>query len=364
MKVFVTPSRLFIAICLSAACWPVMAAGVDGDSSAPFAIIPQSVAEGLKTETPRDSVIKAAQAALARKPDAIPVLHTEGTLPHQGLWDASIEARKDWDSMRDLGLAYRMTGNAEYLAKDELFFSAWLDTYKVSLNPIDETNLDTWFIAYDLVRNKLSKATQDKMNVFLRTLAEGYLDAISKQMTAGKEDQYNWQSHRIKILTLASLGLGDDALIKRAHAAYQRQLSVNLALDGEVKDFEKRDALHYVVYDLEPLTMTALAAKEHGWNWFQEKGETGGSIPTAIDWLTPFALGQKTHEEFVHSTIKFDAQRAQANVKGFSGPWEPVTSTELYTMASLFDQKYEPVLDKVRPTGSQTPEWLEILKSK
>ena len=93
-------------------------------------------------------------------------------------------------------------------------------------------------------------------------MAEGYLDKIAQEKA---EDVANWQSHAHRSCTLASYALGDADLIARARQAFQRQISVNIKSDGSVVDFSKRDALHYVVYDLEPLTTAALAAKVWAW---------------------------------------------------------------------------------------------------
>ena len=84
---------------------------------------------------------------------------------------------------------------------------------------------------------------------------------------------------------------------------FLRHLSVNIAPDGEVVDFAKRDALHYVTYDLEPLTVAALAAKAHGQDWMHEQSVTHSSVAAGVDWLVPYARGEKTHEEFVHSHV-------------------------------------------------------------
>jgi hypothetical protein len=320
-------------------------AGADDSSS--FALIPPAGVARLKTEasTPEaQALIKRADLDLAATPGPLPRIHLEGTLPHQGIWDQSIAATKDWPRMVDLATAYDLTGDPRYLAGTEKFLSAWLDVYQVSFNPIDETSLDQWIFAYDLTRAGLTQPTRDKMSAFLRTMATGYLDRIAQEKT---EDTANWQSHRIKLIVLAAYSLGDPDLVQRARQAYWRQVSVNLKPDGSVVDFYKRDALHYVVYDLEPLTTAALAAKEHGEDWFHAGPPSGASVETAVDWLTPFALGQKTHQEFVHSSVKFDAQRAQAGLHGYSGPWEPQSSIHLYELAAMTNPKYLPTLQQV-----------------
>jgi hypothetical protein len=44
-----------------------------------------------------------------------------------------------------------------------------------------------------------------------------------------------------------------------------------------------------------------------------------GGLAAALRWLKPYAAGDNPHEEFVHSTVRFDARRAAAHVEGYSG---------------------------------------------
>ena len=300
-------------------------------------------------------MVGAANDGAGRTPYPVKRIHLEGTLPHQGIWDESIKAIKDWNWMQAFGFAYRVTGDARYVAAMEKFLPAWLDVYEVSFNPIDETSLDQIIVGYDMTREGISPATQQKMDKFLRTVAEGYLDRIDKQVAAHKVDDANWQSHRIKLIVLAAYSLGDPALIERAHEAFEHHIALNIHPDGSVVDFTKRDALHYVVYDLLPLCSAVLAAKEHGQDWFHARPGAGSSVAAGMDWLTPYATGEKTHEEFVHSSIKFDAERAAAGMKGYSGPWEPASSIGLYQLGAMIDPKYRTVFDTVvRNTKGKT----------
>jgi hypothetical protein len=334
---------------------------VRADDFRPYAIVSPTVAAKLSALVDTEDakkIIADARAELKSQPGPIPVLHTEGTLPHQGIWNQSIKARKDLDTMLNFSLAWRLTGDSAFAKADERFFSAWLATYRISFNPIDETNFDKFLIAYDLAGAKFSPATQAKMKEFLRTMARGYLDAIARLT----KHVNNWHSHRVKLAVLASFALGDPALIEQAHQAYLGQLARNIHPDGTVDDFYERDALHYVTYDLEPLCVAALAAKAHGRDWFNEVSERKSSLPVALDWLEPFAMGQKTHVEFVNSKIKFDADRAAAGVPGFAGQWDPAHSVALYELAAILDPKYRPVFAKVSADpGAKTSAWLRLL---
>lgn len=331
-----------------------------GGAGSSFGLINQEMAKGLmgKGGTAEGSgIVKRAAADLAGTPHAVPRIHMEGTLPHQGIYDQSRIAVADFPVMRELAMAYRMTGDTRYLNALDGYLAAWSSTYKVSLNPIDETNMDNIIIAYDLTKDALPDTTRQQMNQFLRQMAEGYAGAVVKT----KGDAGNWQSHRIKLLTLSAYALGDEGLIGKAHAAFTQHIQANIRPDGSVFDYYKRDALHYVLYDLEPLTVACLAAKMHGADWFDEGAP--GSVAKANDWLTPFETGRQTHVEFVHSSVKFDQTRAKAGIGEYAAhPWEPKASVGLLTLAAAVDPARKALCEQVASaTGRKPTDWVVLL---
>jgi Alginate lyase len=324
---------------------------------AAFALISPDAVTALRTrgEIPQaQQVIRAAKAGALREPHALARVHTEGTLPHQGIYDQSREAMRDWPAMRDLALGYALTGDETYLRSVTRYFAAWLDVYRASLNPIDETGLDNVVLAYDLVGKWLPDDFRQKMADLMRTLATGYL-AVQPNTRKGTTVN-NWQSHRVKLITLSAFALSDPGLIMSAQRALQIQLDYNLRADGSTVDFEQRDALHYVVYDLEPLLIAALAAKAHGLDWYGMKGRHGASLETGLQWLEPYATGEQTHEEFAHTTVEFDRTRAKAGLPGFSGRWDPKISAMLYQLAGRLNPRWTTLATQLGPTNP----WLAL----
>ncbi len=314
---------------------------------------------GLSDRPAAVEIVRRAQAGLARQPGPLPVVHTEGTLPGKGIREISTKAREDLPIMLNLALAYRMTGERRYLESAERFLTAWADVYKISLNPIDETHFDQVMMACDLTCSDMSPAGREKIQRFARAMAEGYLDAMDKPRD---KPETNWQSHRVKLATMAAFLTGDAKLITRARDAYDRQIGDNINPDGTVFDFHERDALHYVTYDLDPLMMAALTAKAHGQDWFSRKSAAGSSLPGALDWLAPYALGEKTHQEFARSKIAFDAQRAAAGQKEYQPhPWDRSNGVQTFALATQLDARYAPVLKAVSSaTTKSPPAWLTL----
>jgi hypothetical protein len=340
-------------------------AAVAGAQTQPYAVFSPGIAAQLKAQAgsgPGKSILHAADSAAKLTPGPLAHVHTEHTLSGDPIREKSIVAERDWDRMLNLGLAYRMTGDHKYLDAEANFLGAWVALYHPDLNPIDETRMDYVFFAFDLTRSDLPQPLQVKMLALFRTMATGYLKDIEK-LSCGK-DIGNWQSHRIKLATLTAYELDDPELIARAKKFYQEQVKCNIHADGSVEDFYKRDALHYVAYDLEPLETAALAAKVHGEDWFHWKSSTGSSVAGAVDWLLPYASGAKTHDEFVRSKVPFDAERDKAGEKGYSGMWDAKGGVTAMALAAALDAKYaEPSRQLNARVGAHSPVWIEFLTS-
>ena len=304
------------------------------------------------------ALVKMVQSRLNDQPKARATLHTEGTLPHQGIRDESEEAEKDLGLMRDAALAWRATGNEAYLRLVDRFLFAWVTTYQPSFNPIDETNFESLILAYDLTASALPVKTRNASSAFISKMVTGYIADIDKQkrpLTGTYRN--NWQSHRIKLISMGAFTIDDRKLINAAQRLYVEHIGDNIAPDGSTVDFAERDALHYVTYDLQPLVTAALAARRHNRNWLGERAQSGATLAAALNWLTPYALGTRTHEEFVHSSVPFDATRREAGLPGYSGTWDPKHAAELFHLSARLDGRYTPIALRLAPTP---PAWLAV----
>lgn len=289
-------------------------------------------------------------------PAAIPKIHVEGSLPHTGIYDISANALRDFSYMRALGVVVKNSDNVEAVQKLSSYFDSWTNTYIPDFNPIDETLFDGFIDSYLLSKEKLPPTTDNNVKKFLYKMASGYLVAM-KEHSSSNDDVWisNWQSHRIKILTMIAYALKDNNLYDDAKFFFRRQINMNIFQNGEVWDFQQRGALYYVVYDLEPLVRAALIAQENGDDWLRLEGDKKQSLETALDWLLPYARGEKKHIDFEKTTKKFDSLRKKYGVHGFNGEWEPSSAANLYWSASLLNTKYRKIAISLSNTS---PFWL------
>lgn len=325
-------------------------------SSSPTSI--RVAAAGLVSLTQEERAVlaRAADAALKRNPDPLPVVHVEGTLPTLPAYKRAQQARRDWGAMAVLAAAYAMDREANYLNGYAGYLSAWLNLYRISGNPIDETALGDWLLAYRSAGAALPAALAQRMREFACDLGIRYTQA---QPASRKTSTNNWQSHRAKLAVMGAHVCGNAALISQAEAVFAKQIEQNLLASGESIDFAERDAIHYVVYSVEPLLEASLFAQLYRRSLFAITGLNGQSITRTLHWLAPYARGEKAHEEFVHSHVPFDAERAAVGVAGFTGPFSPKKAQWAYWLAARLDDRWLELSQKLGvPPITQRASWL------
>ncbi len=284
----------------------------------------------------RTQAIALAQAALPRFPHPMPHVHVEGLLPHQGARDESLLAEQDWTAARDLAVGYCVTGQQIYLDHADTILAAWLKEYQPNFNPVDETNLEQLFLAADILDSAMPAPLFAQWQAFAGRLSAGYLEQIDKHVTTADHRQ----SLRLKLATMGAYLVADAGAIGHAESAFTTQLGANINSEGDVTDFAKHDALRYAVYDLEPLVIAGLAAHDHGENWYGITASNGSTLASALQWLSPYATGAQTNQEFQNSGVPFDAARRDAGVAGYAGQWQPQGSALLYLYASALDRQW------------------------
>ena len=325
-----------------------------------FAIVSPQAVKGLASQAGTSEgkyAISMAKKNLGRQPSRMAHVHVQG-IQKPEIYDPNSAALGELGAMRDLALAYRLTGDKTYLNQATIFMDAWVTDYQFSYHPIDESDFDWLILADDLCREDFSPELQSRVNGFLRKLVEGYLASIASQKTP---DIKNWQSHRIKLITMGAYALGDQRLVDKAEALFKKQVAANIKPDGSVLDFYERDALHYQAYDLEPLLEAADAAHAHGKDWFHWRSDTGSSLAGGVQWLVPYAEGEKTHQEFVHTNNSYDTQRLQAGVAEFNRIWDPKDGLKTLGLAAPLDPEFRTIVDRLRAKpGYYVNHWIVL----
>lgn len=275
-----------------------------------------------------------ATAALAATPNPIEKVVTEGHLDEDPLKTRTEASLADMGKIESLLWAWAVTGDARYSGKAREFILAWAKVNRPDGDAINETQFEPLIVAYDLLRGTFSETERRTVDDWLREKA----NVLWKDKRGLTE---NWFSHRLKIVGLTGWTIGDETLIAEAVSGFHRQINDNFKPDGASTDFYKRDALHYHLYDVEPLLTLARAAERNGEKFFDYKATNGATLEGGVDFVVPFANGTKTHMEFVNSTVPFDRKRAQ-NGQGEYAPhnWKPRGAVTVFSQAAWFRPEY------------------------
>lgn len=361
--------RKFLTICLLMACtFPSFAQLVslnrDEVKKLKFAINKDSSAKRLY-----HSFTKNAIGYLNETPNPIDTIRTEGLLRGNPRKVKTQTALADMNKIFVLALQYRLTQDNKFLDKSISFLVSWASVNYPNGNPIDDTNLDKAVEAYDLIQNNLPAKEKLLIQKWLKETALAEIN--SKRMQPGRATAINnWNAHRLKVVGEIGYALHDQQLIDWTITNLKSHIEINLNPDGTSLDFKERDAMHYHIYDLEPLLKLAIMIdRAKGQNFYTYESAKGSSIKKSVDWLMPYLTGQKQHEEYVNTTVKFDRDRAKNNEPGFAPGTMfdpilalPVLKLSVYFGTSQFevltklssDNNFSMIIDKIKRESKRT----------
>jgi hypothetical protein len=323
-------------------------AQVTGLNKKEVALMRKAIATNASYKKAFEPYQQAADSALHQTPNPIVEILSQGLLAGDPRKTASLKAVEDAYKTYALALAYTYLGKKEYLIKATDFLKAWANTNKATGDPINQTKLEDMVTAYDLVRSKIKADERTLIDTWMKSIADAMVNSATAKGNRGTAIN-NWNSHRIKMITLIAYTLHDDSYNSIITQELEKQLNVNLNPDGTTHDLLERDAFHYQTYDLEPLLSTCIAIyRAGGKNYFSYQTANGSSIKKCVDYMTPFMTGEKTHPEFVNSKVAFDLKRAQNNEKGYAPGtlFEPKNGIETFALAAYFDDGYADIIRK------------------
>ncbi|WP_158826788.1 alginate lyase family protein [Mucilaginibacter lacusdianchii] len=321
---------------------------IDNDTTATAAFMPlRSVAE----------------QSLLEQPNPIVKISLEGLLAGDPAKTASLRAMHDADKIYAMALMYRLYGNKTYLGKTIEFLQAWAQANRPFGNPINDTKLEALITGYDLIRAEVPAEQKLQIDNWLNDVANAELNSFAAKPGRGTAVN-NWNSHRIKIITLIAYTLHNsmyDTIIK---TELEKQIAQNLNANGTSIDFIERDAFHYHTYDLEPLLTAIIAIKRaSGKSYFEYQSDKEASIKKSVDFIIPYMTGEKQHAEFVKSRVPFDRARAANHEKGFEAgtPVDPQIALYTLALAAYFDKDYIDIIKQVSPILKPNVKWQLIL---
>jgi Alginate lyase len=248
------------------------------------------------------------------KPDSLPYIRKDGQR------NPMIERISDKRNLAELGkvthtlaLAYALTGDEQYAIKAAAFLKKWFIDPATSMNPnltfaqavlgvndgrgigiIETISLTAVVDALGLLANSkvLSRNEQNAINEWF----ENYLKWMLTSKN-GMDEKNALNNHGIwydmQVLSF-SLFLHKEAFIKNYIPSILQRIPVQFETDGRLPlELERTTALGYSTYCLEAWFKTAILASKAGFDIWHYQTNDGKSIQKGLDWLLPFAMGEK-----------------------------------------------------------------------
>jgi hypothetical protein len=311
-----------------------------------------------------EKIKKTADSALSSEPNPVEVIRTEGLLKNDSKKIATQKSLKDMDKVYALAAAWVVTKDEKYRSKTKEFILAWAKVNKASGDPIDETNLEDMIRAYDFVKTGFTDDEQRIVDEWLLSVANAEV-TIKRNNPKRATNFNNWNSHRLKVVGLIALVTGNKEYLDWVQSDYKEQIAKDLRPDGGSFDFEERDAMHYHLYTLEPLLVLCAAMKVRRYNLYDYQAPNGSSLKKSVAFIMPYVRGEKKHEEYVHSKVKFDRERASAGQKEFAvgREFEPKEALLTLSLYYFFDAEVLPLIQKLSNNDSLYPSWNVLIAS-
>ena len=304
-----------------------------------------------------------ANEALSEAPHPIDTIRSEGLLQGNPKKKATQQSLQDVSRLYALALVYRVSRKRIYLRQAVEYLAAWALVNHPRGDPIDDTKLDPAIEAFDMVKGRLPWHLDRDVRRWLQATADSEITAVFNRPNRATSFN-NWHSHRLKVIGEIGFALGDTALEGYAIRGLKEQIGRNLRPDGSSEDFVTRDALHYHVYDLEPLLKLAIVlSRATGVDYYSYVSPAGSSIKKSVDWLVPFVTGKKTHAEFVNSTVEFDRRRARNGEAPYKAGslWDPRNGVMVLELAAFYDPGLMTPARNLNGLEEKYPSWQAVV---
>jgi hypothetical protein len=176
----------------------------------------------------------------------------------------------------------------------------------------------------------------------------------------------NWEAKRLKIIGIIGNILQDESLKKYAVEGFKKYIASAYFPDGTSNDLRDRDALHYHVSGLKPC-LTAfinLSAFDSAFNLYDYETKGGASIKKSVEYVVPFATGEKQREEWVNSKVELDKKRAAAGIEKYQPGklFDPKQAWEMFEWACYYNADWFSIFENSeKPKYTST--WIGLLNS-
>lgn len=307
----------------------------------------------------RDSIINEVKKTWKAKPQPVQVIHYEGLLPNHPDRMKTVESLADADRMVNLIYASYFSEIPGLPQKAKQLILAWATTYLPDGNPINENKLTAFFWGFQLFKNYFTSEEQKTVTNWLGKIA-------AAEQSRAQTPSNNWEAKRLKIIGTAGCILDDENLKSLAAEGFKKYIATAYFADGTSNDLQQRDALHYHIGGIIPCLsgFINLTKYDNRFDLYWFTSESGSSIEKSVEYVIPYATGEKQRKEWVNSKVELDRERAAAGVAEYQPGklFEPQEAYSMLQWAVYFNPDWFPIFEKEdKPQYRST--WIGFLNS-
>lgn len=345
-------------------CW----AGQVGEFSIPWttpldaaqlARLRELVAEDAEAKALAEKIRKEAVGHLDDEPTPLKVIHYEGLVNTDPKRIATVAKLKQMGDLARLVRYWQVSGDARSAGQLKKLTTAWTSTYQLTGNDVNENKFKPMLVAYHALRDEFDPDQRERIDTWVENLGRLHAEAVKRS------DHFtNRYSKHVRLLALAGMILDKPEWVGQAHEGIKRFVENSLHSDGTSRDLKRRDTLTYHCSALKPPIELAMLAGPGGRDLYTWQNKQGGSIARSVDYVVPYAMGEKTRREWTNSQIDLDRKRAEAGLEKYRPGrlFDPDDSLELMEAASYFDADLmRVVLHLSKGDAERFPSWRTLV---
>lgn len=305
-----------------------------------------------------DQTRQQAAPLLSIEPQPLAVIHYEGLVNTDPRRVATVEKLGQMRAAALLVRAWQASGDPQAALALKRLTVAWSETYRPTGNDVNENKLYPLLIAYAALRDDFSPEDQHRVDAWVERLGVLHLAAV--QDSTHFTNRY---SKHVRLLALAGLILGREAWLDESREGVKRFVRESLRADGTSRDLELRDSLGYHASALRPPLQLAMLSGAKGRDLYRWTSESGGSLNRSVEFLVPYAMGEKVHHEWVDTKVDLDRRRAAAGLEKYrtGKTYDPYDALKVMEAASFFDPQLMTVVRHLTDDSTkQFPTWTTL----
>lgn len=306
-------------------------------------------------------ILNRADEAMGLFPNPVDSIFYEGYLSNHPRRINTVNHLNDMKSIYSLSWTYLITGEERYGIKTKEYLSAWVSKYKPTGNDVNENKLDICFFAFDAIKELLTFEERSKIKIWISDIAEK--QKLKWDVNSGSSNRH---AKRLKLIYLSSLILDDNNLKEFVFQKFNTLLETSLNADGTTRDLVRRDAMHYNVSCLLNILETANLLSMENRNYYLYQTDSGASLKNCVQFVLPYAKGEKIYKEWVNTKIEFDRKRALSGDAFYQPgkPWDRFEAIDMLILASRYDNSLLHLSEElIRKKYGNNNYWIFILNN-